>query len=104
MLFTRNKELNKRQVDLISSCMEKFIGQTVGKCRDIAAGCDFILLDQWDEKLGFVKEKGNENIVLSLHFKDGFCNFYQVILKKANEKWKESQFISSDIVRTKGLI
>lgn len=104
MLFSESKQFDEYEVELVKSLLEKMIGRQPDLCRKIAEKKEFIFLDSWNDKMGFVKESNDYYLILSLQFEDSVCNNYQLILKNSSQKWSESRTIDYDVVRRTGII
>lgn len=104
MIFNRAEHLDEGEVHLVNSLLENLIGKPKTICQQIAAENQFEYLDSWDNKMGFVKEKTDKYIILSLHFKDGMCDAYHVISKKTDQHWVGSRFFDSITVKELGII
>lgn len=104
MLFSECRKFNECEVQLVKNFLERLIGQSWDDCQAMADKHEFIFLDSWNNKMGFVKEKKSLYLILSLEFKDSECNYYQLILKDTDKKWSESRTIDYDVVRKLGIV
>ena len=104
MVFANNIKIRDSDIPLITDFLEPLIGQNVDDCHLKATENGFIYLDAWDNKVGFAKEKEDEQCILTLYFKKNTCNFYQVIIRKNHNHWLESQIFDYDSVRNKGIV
>lgn len=104
MLFSERKQFNQCEIQLVNTFLEKLIDQQPDFCREAAEEEDFIFLDHWNNKMGFVKEVDDQYLILSLEFKDSACKNYQLILKNIGQKWSESHVIDYDGVRKAGIL
>ncbi len=104
MLFSRQRDFSNSEKELIQNLLEGLIGMGEESCQDIIEEKGFIFLDKWNKKMGFIKEEKDKYLILSLYFNDSRCNYYQVIIKGASEKWLDSQIFDSDLVREMGIV
>ncbi len=104
MIFSKNNDYSKSEIDLVKNFLEQLIGKSRDFCRKEAEKKGFTFLDKWDSKMGFAKEMDDKKLIMSLHFKKMKCHFYQVILKKEGQTWLNSRMINYDIARRKGMV
>jgi len=104
MFFREPENYRKCEVRLVKTFLETLIGKKRDHCRKVAEQKEFIFLDSWEDKMGFVKEKGECYIILSLQFEDSRCHYYQALVKYSEEKWVDSKTIDYDSVRKTNLI
>lgn len=104
-MFPGNYEkYTEDDIRLIKDFLEKFIGQSWENCRILATQENFIMLDTWNEKMGFVKEEKNKYQILSLQFEEATCQSYQLLIKESDQKWSESRKIDYQSVRDAGFL
>ncbi|MGM0545389.1 MAG: hypothetical protein ACQEST_01600 [Bacteroidota bacterium] len=104
MLFQQKNTLNSSETKLVQNTLEKLIGQPKSFCRNLAENRGFTFLDQWGNKMGFIKEKDEQLEVLCIYFDDQKCVHYQVIIKKTNQTWMDSKTFDYNSVREMGII
>ena len=104
MLFPQDHDYSDQDIKLIRTLLEQFVGQTMDQCRKAAENAQFILLDRWDDKMGFFKESEQDYMILSLLFSDNKCVSYRLIIKDAATKWADSKVIDYDSVRDAGIV
>lgn len=104
MLFQQKNNLNSYEKNLVQNLLEKLIGNSKDDCRNLVENHDFTLLDNWNDKMGFVKEWDDRLELLCLYFDDQRCINYQVIIKKRNQMWAESKTFDYKSVREKGIV
>lgn len=104
MLFPKDHDYSDQDIELIKTLLEKFVDQTPDQCQKAAEKAQFILLDSWNNKMGFVKEREQDYMILSLCFSDAKCVSYRLIIKDAATKWAQSKVIDYDDVRDAGIV
>ncbi len=104
MLFQQKNTLNSYETKLVQNFLEKLIGQSKEFCRNLAENYGFTFLDQWGNKLGFIKETDEQFEVLCIYFEEQKCVHYQLIIKKADQTWMESKTIDYKCVREMGIV
>jgi hypothetical protein len=104
MIFTKNAQFDDQKVHLVKNLLEKLIGKPKDYCQNKVKTFGFEFLDNWDDKVGFVKEDDKEELILSLQFREDGCYFYQLIIKNSNESWIESRILDYNRVRRNGII
>jgi len=104
MPFSECRKFNEWEIQLVREFLEKLVGQSQDCCKKMAQEHEFIFLDSWNNKMGFIREKKESYVILSLEFKNSQCSYYQVILKDINKKWSESRTLDYDVVRKLGIV
>lgn len=104
MIFSRNENFNDSEINLVRTFLEDLIGNDQDYCRNEAEEQDFIYLDHWNNKMGFVKEDKNRYLILSLQFENNECYFYQLIIKEPDEEWLDGKVIDYNVVRELGIV
>lgn len=104
MLFPQKDTLSTYETDLVKNTLEKLIGHSNDFCRHLAEDRGFTLLDQWGNKMGFIKETDEQLEVLCVYFENQKCVHYQLIIKKTNQTWMKSKTIDYKSVREMGII
>lgn len=104
MPFSECRKFNEDEVRLVKDFLEKLVGQSQDYCRKKAQEHEFIFLDSWNNKMGFIREEKELYLILSLEFKNSQCTYYQVILKEIGKKWSESRTLDYDAVRKLGIV
>jgi len=106
MIFVREKKITRPKINLINSLLERLIGKAKDECIKIVESNGFIFLDSWGNKVGFAKENTKEEWILSLLFneEDDSCCFYQLITKKPDQHWKDSQMLDYHLARDTGIV
>lgn len=104
MIFSPSQQFNEQEIQLVKNLLEKFIGLDKKSCRNLAENNGFIFLDNWSQKMGFVKEEQDKYLILSLRFENNRCYFYQVIVKESEKKWADGKIIDYNNVRKLGII
>lgn len=105
MIFSqKNSKYTDSDITLVNEVLEAFIGRDKEYCRKKAEKEGFIFLDEWNHKMGFVKEDQNKYLILSLNFEESECQFYQIIIKKAGKKWSDGKIIDYNEVREMGIV
>jgi len=107
MIFVKNKDLSESDKKLVNNFLENLINKSRKLCQSIVKKNGFIFLDSWDNKMGFVKKRGDDELILSLQFDDsteGKCYDYQLIIKKPDEHWMHSQLLDYKYVRHAGIV
>ena len=107
MIFTKDKKLSESDKKLVNNFLENLINKSRKFCQSTVEKNGFVFLDSWDNKMGFVKERGEDELILGLQFDDSIdskCYDYQLIIKKPGEHWKNSQLLDYKFVRNAGII
>lgn len=104
MLFSECRKLTECEIRLVKDFLEQLVGQPTDYCKRMAEEHDFIFLDSWNNKMGFIREEQELYVILSLEFSKDRCSYYQVILKEINGKWSESRTLDYDVVRKLGIV
>lgn len=104
MPFSECRKFSEYEIQLVKDFLEKLVGEPKDYCKKMAQEHEFIFLDSWNNKMGFVREENELYLILSLEFDNARCNFYQVILKDIGKNWSDSRIIDYDVVRKLGIV
>ncbi|HKK45211.1 MAG TPA: hypothetical protein VJ964_06810 [Balneolaceae bacterium] len=107
MIFTKDRNISDRDKEIVNNLLECLINKSREACQSKVEDNGFIFLDSWDNKMGFVKERKDEELILSLQFDDqtdSTCYNYQLIIKKSNQHWKFSHLLDHDLARNASII
>lgn len=107
MIFSKDHNLSDRDKKLINNFLEQLINKSRDHCRKEVESNGFVFLDSWDNKMGFVKEREQGELILSLQFNDDSdqkCYNYQLIIKKPGQHWKQSQLLDYHLARNAGIV
>lgn len=104
MIFLKNKKLNNSEIRFVKEFLEGLINKSKEVCQKSAEENGFLYLDEWDKKMGFLKEIDNKYMILVLRFKDQECSFYQLITKRTGETWLDSRTLDYNTVRENGIV
>lgn len=104
MVFSQSKDFDENEIQLAKHFLEKLIGENKSFCRQQTENEGFIYLDHWNDKMGFVKENQSKYLILSLHFENNECYFYQLIIKESGNKWKDGKILDYNTAREIGIV
>lgn len=93
MLFSHKRKLNDSEYRLVKGVLSELMGKSKANCNRLLENEGYTLLDDWQSKLGFVKELNSETFLLTVHFQDdNSCN-YRLIIKNEAEEWIDQKII-----------
>jgi len=104
MLFSKKRELTSYENSLVNGFLNETIGVSKPWCYEVLHQEGFTILDDWKNKVGFVKEGDGKVFILTLHFQDDLSHNYQLIVKDGSEEWVDKQIIDFSYLKELGII
>lgn len=101
--FSKKTDYTENEIQLITF-LESLISKSEEVCRKEVENNRFKYLDSWNKKIGFTRRLDGEYQVLSLSFRNKKCAFYQILIKKEDDRWTDGYMIDYDIVRKVGIV
>ena len=104
MLFSKKRELTRFEYSLMNGYLSETIGVSKPWCYEVLHQEGFTMLDDWQSKVGFVKESDGKVIILTLHFQNDQSYNYHLIVKDAIEEWSDQRIIDFTYLKELGII